>query len=155
LSGKKARSFVRQPLPRQIDPLPPGASERQAKNIGSMLGVRDLALLTSLAAELRARRAEGGLSQEELAHRSGLQPLFISRLESAANQPSMTAFVMIAAGLGIEPDVLLSSVMKRYRKERQVSRRAETGEIQHEGDRRLHPDAGQTVARLVGLGWRI
>ena len=88
-----------------------------------MPGVRDPALLSSLAAELRSCRAASGLSQEELAHRSGLQPLFISRVESASNQPSVTALVMIAGGLGVEPEQLLASVMKRYRKERQINRR--------------------------------
>lgn len=83
-----------------------------------MPGVRDPVLLTSLASELKFQRARLHISQEELAYRSDLQPLFIVRLESAANQPSLTSFIMIARGLGISPDELLASVMKRYANER-------------------------------------
>lgn len=85
-----------------------------------MPGVRDPALLTSLAAEMKARRGVLQISQEELAHRCDLQPLFIVRLETAANQPSLTSFVMLARGLDTDPDELLAAVMKRYRKERKL-----------------------------------
>lgn len=85
-----------------------------------MPGVRDPALLKSLAAEIKARRAKLEISQEELAHRCELQPLFIVRMETGANQPSLTAFVRLAHGLGLEPDELLAAVMKRYRKEHRV-----------------------------------
>lgn len=85
-----------------------------------MPGVRDPVLLISLAAEIKARRGVLQISQEELAHRCSLQPLFIVRLETAVNQPSLTGFVMLAKGLGTEPDELLAAVMKRYRKERKL-----------------------------------
>jgi transcriptional regulator with XRE-family HTH domain len=86
-----------------------------------MPGVRDPALLASLAAELKARRSKLQITQEELAHRCELQPLFIVRIETAVNQPSLTAFIMLARGLGVEPDEFLASVMRRYGKERQLS----------------------------------
>jgi transcriptional regulator with XRE-family HTH domain len=90
---------------------------QEGETFGAMPGVRDPALLSSLAAELKARRSELRFSQEELAHRSGLQPLFIVRVETCVNQPSLTAFVMIAKGLGTDPGDLLKAVLQRYRKE--------------------------------------
>lgn len=85
-----------------------------------MPGVRDQALVKSIAAEVKARRTKLEISQEELAHRCGLQPLFIVRIETAANQPSATTLVMLAHGLGVEPEDFLASVMVRYRKERRT-----------------------------------
>ncbi len=82
-----------------------------------MPGVRDPALIKALAAEIKARRAELEISQEELAHRAGLGATFIARLETAQNQPSLTAFVQLAHGLDIKPGVLLTAVMGRHRKE--------------------------------------
>jgi predicted transcriptional regulator len=87
-----------------------------------MPGVRDPALLSSLAAELKARRSKLGITQEELAHRSGLQPLFIVRVETCTNQPSLTAFVMLANGLAAAPEELLASVMHRYKVEVSLNR---------------------------------
>jgi predicted transcriptional regulator len=82
-----------------------------------MPGVRDPALVRSLAAEIKARRAKLDISQEELAHRAGFGPLFIARLETARNQPSLTAFVQLAEGLEAKPADLIAAVMVRYRKE--------------------------------------
>jgi transcriptional regulator with XRE-family HTH domain len=86
-----------------------------------MPGVRDPALMKSLAAELKARRADLKISQEELAHRAGFGPLFIARLETCQNQPSLTAFVNLAKGLGAKPADLLAAVMARHKKEARVS----------------------------------
>lgn len=87
-------------------------------DIRRMPGVRDPALLRSLAAEIKARRTKLDISQEELAHRCGLGPLFIARLETAKNQPSLTAFVQLAEGLEAKPSDLIAAVMVRLRKER-------------------------------------
>jgi transcriptional regulator with XRE-family HTH domain len=86
-----------------------------------MPGVRDPALLKSLAAEVKARRAKLEISQEELAHRAGLGPLFIARIETAKNQPSLTAFVQLSEALDAKPSELISAVMVRYRKERRAA----------------------------------
>jgi transcriptional regulator with XRE-family HTH domain len=82
-----------------------------------MPGVRDPALLKSLAAEIKSRRAELRISQEELAHRASLGPLFIARVETAKNQPSLSAFVLLSEALGVQPEELLAAVMVRHRKE--------------------------------------
>jgi predicted transcriptional regulator len=86
-----------------------------------MPGVRNPALLKSLAAELKARRAKLEISQEELAHRAELGPLFIARLETARNQPSLSAFVLLSEALETQPSELIAAVMVRYRKERRVA----------------------------------
>lgn len=86
-----------------------------------MPGVRDPALLRSLAAELKARRAKLEISQEELAHRAGLGPLFIARLETGRNQPSLTAFIKLSQGLEAKPSELIGAVMVRYRKEQRAA----------------------------------
>lgn len=86
-----------------------------------MPGVRDPALVRSLAAEIKARRAKLDISQEELAHRAGLGPLFIARLETAKNQPSLTAFVQLAEALETKPSDLIAAVMVRHRKERRAA----------------------------------
>ncbi|MBX3655630.1 MAG: helix-turn-helix transcriptional regulator [Ramlibacter sp.] len=85
-----------------------------------MPGVRDSALVKSLAAEIKARRADLRISQEELAHRAGLGPLFIARLETSKNQPSLTSFVLLANALDAKPSDLLAAVMARYKKERRL-----------------------------------
>jgi transcriptional regulator with XRE-family HTH domain len=86
-----------------------------------MPGVRDPALIRSLAAEIKARRAKLGISQEELAHRARLGPLFVARVETARNQPSLTAFVQLAEGLETKPADLMAAVMVRHRKELRAS----------------------------------
>jgi transcriptional regulator with XRE-family HTH domain len=80
-----------------------------------MPGVRDPALLKALAAEIKARRANLKITQEELAHRSGLGAVFIARVEIAQNQPSLSAFVRLADGLNANPSDLIASVLARYR----------------------------------------
>jgi transcriptional regulator with XRE-family HTH domain len=82
-----------------------------------MPGVRDAALLRALAAEIKARRANLQISQEELAHRAGLGSLFVARVETAKNQPSISSFVLLAEGLSVKPQDLIASVMVLYRRE--------------------------------------
>ncbi len=47
--------------------------------------------------EIRAARS---LTQEELAHRSGLHPTYVSDVERGARNPSFQALVQLADGLG-------------------------------------------------------
>lgn len=50
---------------------------------------RDEALIAAFADELRSRRAALRLSQEELAHRAGINRTYIAKLELARNQPTL------------------------------------------------------------------
>jgi len=50
---------------------------------------------------------ELGISQEELATRSGLHRTYIGGIERAERNISLATLEMIAAGLGVEPSELL------------------------------------------------
>lgn len=82
-----------------------------------MRSTQDPALLRAFAAELKARRAELGFNQEELAFAAGLNRTFVAKLETAATSPSLTSLVSLCAGLTVEPSELMQSLMKRYKKE--------------------------------------
>ena len=54
-----------------------------------------------LARAIRRARAERGISQEELAHRAGIHPTWISHLESGRNNPSWASVKRICRALDI------------------------------------------------------
>ena len=58
-------------------------------------------------AELRTQR---GLSQEELAESIDATNVYICLLETGQRQPSLNATLLIAASLGVQPDVLVKKV---------------------------------------------
>jgi transcriptional regulator with XRE-family HTH domain len=82
-----------------------------------MRSTQDPALLRAFAAELKARRAQLGFNQEELAFAAGLNRTFIAKLETATTSPSLTSLVSLCEGLTVEPAELMRSLMKRYKKE--------------------------------------
>jgi transcriptional regulator with XRE-family HTH domain len=53
-----------------------------------------------LGQAVREIRKGHSLTQEELAHRSGLHPTYISDVERGARNPSFQALVQLAYGLG-------------------------------------------------------
>lgn len=79
---------------------------------------RDELLVNALAIEVRARRAALGCSQEELAHRAGLNRTFIGKLELAQAQPSLSVLFDLARALQVRPSDLVESVERRTAKER-------------------------------------
>lgn len=60
-----------------------------------------------LSNNLRQRRITLQISQEDLAHRSGVSPGFIANLETGRNFPSSEILLRIASVLQIEPYKLL------------------------------------------------
>jgi transcriptional regulator with XRE-family HTH domain len=86
-----------------------------------MRTVQNPSLLKAFAAEIKARRGELGISQEELAFRSGLSRTFLGKIEIAQNQPSLTALFKLADGLEVGSDELLKAVKIRLRKEERVA----------------------------------
>ncbi|WP_338062605.1 helix-turn-helix transcriptional regulator [Bradyrhizobium elkanii] len=58
-----------------------------------------------VAKNLRYLRQEGGLSQEELADRAGLNRNYIGMIEREENAPTVDALEQISAALGIDPVV--------------------------------------------------
>ncbi len=88
-------------------------------------GTQNTALLRALAAEIKALRGKRGISQDELAHRANISRTFVAKIETALNQPSITALFKLADGLEIAPDELVRAVAVRLRKEeRSESRNA-------------------------------
>lgn len=59
---------------------------------------------------LRAKRKEGGLSQEALALEAGIDRNFVSLMERGLNQPSLTTIFKLARALKLEPVQLLKDV---------------------------------------------
>jgi transcriptional regulator with XRE-family HTH domain len=62
------------------------------------------------AANLRRLRKEAGMSQEDLADRTGLHPTEISRLERAAREPRLGTIVRLARGLDVAVEQLVSGI---------------------------------------------
>ena len=75
-------------------------------------------LLKALAAEIKSLRTALGLSQEELAHRAGLNRTFVGRLEVAQTQPSLTVLFQLALSLEVDAVELVGNINKRMKKER-------------------------------------
>ena len=61
-------------------------------------------------ARLRKLREAQGWSQEELADRAGLHRTYISSVERAVRNPTITVLAKIAAALGVSLGELLSGV---------------------------------------------
>jgi transcriptional regulator with XRE-family HTH domain len=54
-----------------------------------------------LGGRIRARRTERGLTQEELAHRAGLDYSYVNQIENGRRNPSLDAIARIARALGV------------------------------------------------------
>lgn len=67
-------------------------------------------LLQSFGQLIVERRKALGISQEELAHRADLDRTYVSGLERGVRNPSLTAIVKVAQGLGITTDKLLKGL---------------------------------------------
>jgi transcriptional regulator with XRE-family HTH domain len=62
------------------------------------------------AANLRRERLAAGLSQEQLASRTGLHPTEISRLERATRTPRLPTIARLARALDIDAGRLLEDI---------------------------------------------
>lgn len=60
-----------------------------------------------MAINLRRIRHDRQMTQEELAHRSGLSARYIGAIERADKSASVSVLGKIAAGLGVKPAELL------------------------------------------------
>ena len=61
---------------------------------------------------LRAKRKEGGFSQEALALEAGIDRNFVSLMERGLNQPSLLTVFKLAKALDVEPASLLKEVQR-------------------------------------------
>lgn len=67
----------------------------------------DSKLVGLFASNLRRLREDLKLSQEEVAHRSGLDRTYISGCERGVRNPTLASVEKISAALGVQPDYLL------------------------------------------------
>jgi transcriptional regulator with XRE-family HTH domain len=65
------------------------------------------AVSAAFGRRLRELRAERGLSQDDLARRTGLHATAIGRYEHGAREPRLTAILRLAHGLGVKPRELV------------------------------------------------
>lgn len=63
-----------------------------------------------LARTLRRLRTEGGLTQEDLAHRSGITVAALARIERGQANPTWTTVRRLAAGLETTLKVIVAAV---------------------------------------------
>ena len=95
-----------------------------------MKSTKNTDLMKAFAAELRARRLELGVSQEELGHLCDVNRTFVAKIELAQNQPTLTVLLKLAGGLQVELPELLRHTLKRYETEQRVSRRTKRAAAQ-------------------------
>ncbi len=79
-----------------------------------MRASRNTLLIQALATEIKARRNQLGLTQEDLAGASGLDRPYITLMEAARKQPTVSVFWRLAEGLRAPPGELASAVQARY-----------------------------------------
>ena len=80
-----------------------------------MRASRNLLLIQALATEIKVRRCQLGFTQEDLAGTSGLDRPYITLMEAARKQPTMSVFWRLADGLGVSPVDLVMGIDERYR----------------------------------------
>lgn len=85
----------------------------QARDSQRVPSVSDLHFRQAVAAEVKARRGLIGISQEELAFRTGVHRTFIARLEVAHTQPSLSITFQLAKALAVAPEDLVKAVRLR------------------------------------------
>jgi transcriptional regulator with XRE-family HTH domain len=84
-------------------------------------------LLSALGAEIKVRRQELGLSQDDLAGRCELDRPYISLIEVGKKQPSLSVLWRIATGLEWRLSTLAERVERRYEHEERIRAAAESG----------------------------
>lgn len=62
----------------------------------------------ALGRAVRDFRAQRRISQEELAHRSGMHRTYLGGIERGERNPSYDNLLRLASGLGVRPSELLS-----------------------------------------------
>lgn len=79
----------------------------QAITFASMTIKQDCPLVAVFAANVRRRRLELGISQEELAERAGVHRTYIGMLERSEKNATLYSIERLADALEVEPATLL------------------------------------------------
>lgn len=75
----------------------------------------DVQILITLGDRLRQARKQAQLSQEELAHRSGLHRTYISLVERGGRNISMLNLLTITGVLGVDPAEIVTGLTREPR----------------------------------------
>ncbi len=70
-------------------------------------------LVDNLAKHMRDRRRALGITQEQLAEKSGLSTNYVARLEIADKTPSVGTLIVLSEALGVEVSELLAGDKER------------------------------------------
>ena len=70
----------------------------------------DRAIMERFAENLRVARARRNVSQEVVARAAGIHRTHISLLEGGQRSPRLSTLIRLAAGLGVDPSVLLEGI---------------------------------------------
>lgn len=84
---------------------------------------RNSSLVEALATEIKIRRIELGLTQEALAGSVDLDRPYVTLLEAAKKQPTISVIWRLAAGLELSPADFMGRVDKRYTKRQRLEAR--------------------------------
>jgi transcriptional regulator with XRE-family HTH domain len=76
----------------------------------------------AFAVAVRSLRKSCGLSQEEFAHRAGIDRTYASGIEGARRNPSLVAIGRISAALGVSLAVLFEEVDRELSKQKKQKR---------------------------------
>ena len=79
---------------------------------GTLAGMQSNRTLHALATRIKKLRLDRGISQEELAHRSGLSRTGMGFLETGKRWPRLDTLISVADGLNITVDELLKGLHK-------------------------------------------
>lgn len=71
------------------------------------------AVSVAFGQRLRELRAERGVSQDQLAHRTGIHPTAIGRFERGDREPRLRSILRLADGLGVQPGRLVDDLGER------------------------------------------
>ena len=63
-----------------------------------------------LGAELQRARSEAGLTQEEAAHRAGLDRSYLSQLEHDKKSPTLDTLLPLCLALGVKASTIVARV---------------------------------------------
>jgi transcriptional regulator with XRE-family HTH domain len=84
---------------------------------------RNAHLIEALAATIKARRNELGLTQEDLAGAIDLDRPYITLMEAAKKQPTLSVLWRIAEGLELSAGEFMTLVDKRYKQRQAAAKR--------------------------------
>lgn len=85
-----------------------------------MRKTQDEAVVRAVAAEIKARRTQLNISQEEFAHRADVHRSFIARLELGHTQPSLAVFFRLAEALSADIADLTAAIARRTKTEKRA-----------------------------------